>query len=90
MSRLYDYVLIGVVSLISYIIHTIGIVLFAPESELHEIASDAVVFGGAEKADLWYQALAIWVPLIAVGGIVVYAVLREYRRQARTAAVAPR
>lgn len=81
MSRIYDWTLITVISLISITVHTISVNLFAPESELHEIASRATEFDGAGLADQWFEILAIWAPLIAIVGIVSWALLREYRRQ---------
>lgn len=85
MSRLFDWLLFTVISLISMFVHTISVSLFAPESKLHEIASQATQFSGAERADLWFQILAIWAPVIAVVGIGAWCLLREYRRQVATA-----
>lgn len=85
MSRLYDYALVTVVSLISFVVHTISVELFAPESKLHEIASRATQFNGAEKADLWFEILAIYAPLIVIAGICAWAMFREWRRQTTTA-----
>lgn len=85
MSRLYDYALVTVVSLISFVAHTISVELFAPESKLHEIASRADQFNGAEKADLWFEILAIYAPLIVIAGICTWAMFREWRRQTTTA-----
>jgi len=90
MSRLYDFVVVGVVWLISFVAHTISVELFSPESKLHEVASEATAFGGAAKADLWFEVLAIYAPLIAVGGIVAWAFVREWRRQAVTTRRPPR
>jgi hypothetical protein len=61
--------------------------LFAPDAALHSIASTGTsAMNGAATADLWYEILAVWVPLLAGGGILSWAILREYRRQAFTAA----
>lgn len=87
MSRSFDFVVIGVISIISAVIHRTAIELFAPESPLHKIASDGTAtLNGAARADLWFQILSIWVPLLAIGGIMAWGVIREYRRQVTTAA----
>jgi len=61
--------------------------LFAPESPLHIMASDGTeVMKGAERADLWFEILAIWTPLLVIGFAGLYLIIREYRRQITTAA----
>jgi len=90
MSRIYDYLLVGVITIISTIIHTIAIELFGPDTKLYDLATQATEFGGAAKADLWFQILAIWAPLIATAGIVLWAFVREWRRQSTTARVPSR
>lgn len=87
MSRIFDYAVIAVVTIISTVIHLMAVELFAPESPLHTFASDGTAaVNGAARADLWFQILAIWVPLMAFGGILAWGVIREYRRQVTTAA----
>jgi len=89
LSRSFDLVVIGVIAVISVVIHRIGIELFAPNSPLHVLASDGTqVMQGAARADLWFQIISIWTPLLAFGGICAWALLREYRRQVSTAAQA--
>lgn len=90
MSRIYDFTLVGVISLISFIIHRIAIGLFGPQSGLHDVASRATEFDGTARADLWFEIIAVWAPLIAIGGIVAWAFLREWRRQVTTARAPPR
>lgn len=85
MSRAFDYVVVGVIYVIAVTVHLMGVELFSPASPLHAIASGATHFDGAAKADLWYEILSLWVPLIGVGGISAWAIIREYRRQANTA-----
>jgi len=87
MSRAFDFTVVGVITIIAVVIHLIGVELFAPGSPLHAVASSATAMNGAERADLWYEILAVWVPLMAFGGICAWAAIREYRRQAITAAV---
>lgn len=85
MSRIYDFTLVGVISLISFTIHRIAISLFGPQSPLHATASQGTAFDGAARADLWFEIIAVWAPLIVIGGIVTWAFLREWRRQVTTA-----
>lgn len=86
MSRGFDFVVVGVVMLISIVIHRIAVELFQPGSPLYEVAVDGTqTMNGQARADLWFEILSVWVPLIAAAGILGWAVFREYRRQARTA-----
>lgn len=85
MSRVFDFVVVGIIYIIAAVIHLMGLELFAPGTPLYEFAATATNLNGQERADLWYQIIAIWVPLLSMGGITAWAVLREYRRQAVTA-----
>lgn len=87
MSRAFDFVVVGVIYIVAVVIHLMGINLFAPGTPLHQVASTGTaVMGGAAKADLWYEIITLWAPLLAVGGISLWAFIREYRRQTVTAA----
>lgn len=86
MSRAFDFVVVGVIIIVAVMIHLMGVNLFAPDSPLHTVASTGTEsMNGADRADLWHEMLTIWVPLIASGGIMAWAFVREYRRQAATA-----
>lgn len=90
MSRIFDFTIAGVIVIIAAVIHRAALELFAPESPLHEIASDGTgVLNGAQRADLWFEILAIWVPILTIGGIIAWIFLREYRRQVATAVRRP-
>lgn len=85
MSLAYDMVVSGVIFIISVVIHVMAVQLFAPGTPLHVTASAATTLNGADRADLWYQILAMWVPL---GGLLVsglWPLIRAYKRQAATA-----
>ena len=71
----------GVVWIIAFVIHRISLELFAPDQPLYDIAAGATNLNGAARADLWFQILSIWMPLIAVMGIFSWAIIREYKRQ---------
>lgn len=90
MGRGFDFVVIGVIYLVAFIVHLMAIELLAPGSPLHVVASTGTsAMNGAERADLWYEMLAIWVPLLAIGGITAWGFVREYRRQTITAVQGP-
>ncbi len=86
MSRAFDFVVITVIYVVAIVVHLMGIELFAPGSPLHSIATSGTgAMNGGERADLWYEIITVWVPLMAVFGISAYGIVREYRRQAVTA-----
>ena len=86
MSRAFDFVVVGVIWIIAIVIHLVSIQLFAPGSPLFELAtSGTATMHGTERAENWHQILAVWMPLLACGGISAWAFVREYRRQAATA-----
>jgi hypothetical protein len=90
MSRAFDFVVVIVIWIIAAVIHLMGVSLFAPGAALHSIASTGTsAMNGASRADLWYEIIAVWVPLAAGMGIAAWAMVREYRRQVFTAAAAP-
>ena len=69
----------------SAIVHYLGLLLFQPGTPLYQAATTGTgALGGQAWADMVWQVIAIWVPLIAFAGILCYALIREYRRQAVT------
>jgi len=80
----FDFVVAGVVSIIAIIVHRISLTLFAPGTVLWGVAADATTLGGASKAWLWFQILAIWGPLLVIGGVWLWVLVRAFRRQAST------
>jgi len=85
MSRAYDFTVSTVIIIISTIIHRMAVELFAPDTILYDVATDGTAnVNGAQHADLWFQIIAIWAPLGAAGAILVWALIREYRRQVQT------
>lgn len=86
MSMAYDFVVATVISVISAVIHFIGVQLFSPGTQLFDIATDGTaVIGGTAKATLWFEILVVWVPVLVFGGVWAWAFVRMYRRQAATA-----
>lgn len=85
MSRAFDFVVIGIIWIVAVVIHLMGVELFSPGTPLYQAAASATNLNGAERAQLWYEILTVWVPLLAAGGITAWGFVREYRRQALTA-----
>lgn len=86
MSRAFDFLVVGIVVIMSVIMMYLGLVLFEPGTPLFEFAAQADNLSGESRATLWFEMLTVWTPLIADGGIILWALIREYRRQAVTAA----
>jgi hypothetical protein len=87
MSRAYDFTVSGVITIIAVVIHLISVELFSPGKPLHKVASTGTAtLNGAARADLWFQILTIWLPLMMIGGIMSWALVREYRRTVNTSA----
>lgn len=87
MSRGFDFLVVGIIWIIAVVIHLTAVELFAPGSPLFSVASSGnATMNGQARAELWHEILALWVPLLAGGGISAWAFVREYRRQRVTAA----
>lgn len=90
MTRAFDFTVITVIYIVAVVVHLMGVELMAPGSPLYALATDGTeVMDGQEWADMVYMIISTWVPLIGVGGISAWALVREYRRQTATA-VRPR
>jgi hypothetical protein len=86
-TRIFRFTVTGVIYIIAAVIHRMAVELFAPESPLHKLASDGTaVLNGAQRADLWFEILSIWVPIMAIGGVTAWMLMAEYRHQTVTAA----
>lgn len=87
MTRIFDFTVAGVITIIAVVVHLMGIELFAPGTPLYELATDGTgALDGQARADLWYEIISLWIPLLAVAGIWAWAFVREYRRGVATAA----
>lgn len=86
MSRAYDFVVVSVVTIISVVVNRMGIELLQPGSVLYDIATDGTQnVGGPAFAEIVWQSVTVWIPIMSIAGILAWAMLREYRRQAVTA-----
>lgn len=65
--------------------HMMAVELFASGSILYNLATDGTGnLNGTARATLWYEILAVWMPLAAIGGISLWSMVREYRRRVQT------
>lgn len=86
MSRAFDFTVAGVIYIIAAIIHRMGTELFAPGSVLYDIATDGTGnVNGTTHAATWFDIITIWAPLLCVGGISAWLIVKEYKRQVQTA-----
>ena len=86
MSRIYDFAVVAVVFIISVALHLVGAELLLPGSPLYDIATNGTgAMNGQEWADQVGMVVTVWMPLMATGGIIAWALVREYRRQAVSA-----
>jgi len=90
MTLAFDITVGGVITTISVIIHRVGLSLFAPGQPLYDIAAGATHFNGPEKAFLWFQIITIWAPLLVIGGVWMWVLIRAFKRQVTTAATPAR
>jgi len=86
MSRVYDYAVVSVIFIVSVVIHLMSAEIFLPGTPLYEMATSGTeVMDGQQFADRVSMILTVWVPLIATSGAILWALIREYRRQALSA-----
>ena len=84
-NRAYDFTVASVIIIISIIVHRMAIELFAPNTVLYSVATDGTAnVNGAQHADLWFQIIGIYAPFGAAVSILLWALVREYRRQVST------
>lgn len=87
MTRAFDFTVVAIVYIVAVVIHLMAVELMAPGTPLYSLGTTGTeVMDGQAWADQTYMIMSTWVPLIAFAGITAWAVIREYRRQAITAA----
>jgi len=84
MTRAYDFVVGGVVTIISTIIHYLSVVLFASDNILYEFATQSNVLNNTARVEFWGEFLIVWLPILLFGGVWAWVFVREYRRQRAT------
>lgn len=85
MTRAFDFVVGGTVSVIAVIIHRVSIELFAPGQPLYDIATSSSNLQATARATLWFEILTVWAPLLVFATIWLWVLIREFRRQIATA-----
>ena len=86
MSRAFDFTVVSVVWVVCVVVRYMGLVLLQPGTPLYAAATDGTEqLGGPAFASVVWQSVAIWIPMIAIAGILAWATLREYKRQSVTA-----
>lgn len=86
MGAAFDIVVAGVISVIASVFHLMAVELFAPTSPLYALATDGTsVMNGTARANLWFQILAVWMPVAVLLGIWAWVGIRKYRRTVQTA-----
>jgi hypothetical protein len=90
-SSAYDLVVGGVITIIMFVLHRVGVEMFAPGSALYEIATDGTaVMNGTEHATTLFTVIAVWMPMLFIGGIWLWVAIRAWKRQVQTARPTPR
>jgi len=86
MTRIRDFAVVSVIFIISVVMHFIGAELLMPGTPLYEVATNGTgSMNGQQWADQVGMVISVWMPLMTTGGIIAWALFREYRRQAVTA-----
>lgn len=86
MSAAYDVVVASVITIIMIVLHRIGVEMFAPGSALWEVATDGTeVMSGAQHANMLFQVIVVWMPMLFIGGVWLYVAIRAWKRQVQTA-----
>lgn len=80
MGLAFDLVVSGVLILFALIGHFLAGVLFDPSGILFEVASQAAMFGGENRADSIYMATAVYIPALVIVLAVAWPMVRQYQR----------
>lgn len=60
--------------------------MFAPGSALWKVATeDTAVMNGTEHATTLFTVITVWMPVLFIGGIILWAAIRAWKRQIQTA-----
>jgi len=87
MGSAYDLTVASVITIMMFIMHRISVEMFAPGTALYTVATDGTAnVNGAQHADLWFQIIGIWAPFGASVAILIWSLIREYKRQVSTVA----
>lgn len=87
MSRIYRFVVIFLIMLFAIVEHLLVSAFVDPDMALFDLGQQATAFAGATRTQLWYEIGAIWIPLMAVGIAITWALVMEFRQQRTTRVV---
>lgn len=91
MSSAYDTVVGGVITIIMFVLHRIGVEMFAPGSALWAVATEGTQnMNGLEHANTLFTVIVVWMPMLFIGGIWMWVAIRAWKRQVQTARPTPR
>jgi len=86
MSTAFDVVVGGVITIIMFVLHRVGVEMFAPGSALWDVATEGTaVMSGTQHATTLFQAIVVWMPMLFIGGIWAWVTIRAWKRQVQTA-----
>lgn len=87
MSRSYDFLVAGIVTLVAIAMHRMLVGLVAPGTGLWDVATTGTsAFNGTANAAFWFEIGVVWIPVIGVAGVWAWVLIREFRRQVATGA----
>lgn len=73
-------VAIGIVTTVAIFGRRLAVDIVGPGTALYQMASSGI-YGSPQLAATYFEALAVWVPWLAVIGVISAALYREFRRQ---------
>jgi hypothetical protein len=80
MSRISNLVAIGVVIIVAIFGRRMAAQVLGPGTTMYEMAKTPP-FGSPQLAATYFEAFAVWVPWIAIIGVIAAAIYREFTRQ---------
>jgi hypothetical protein len=87
MGTAYDLVISGTITIMMFVFHRVGVELFAPGSALWETATrGTAAMSGEQHASTLFQVIVVWMPLLFIGAVWAWTMVRAYKRQIQTAA----
>lgn len=90
MTLAYDIVVAGVITIMMFLFHRVGVELFAPGSKLWEVATtDTAVMSGTQHASRMFEVIVVWMPVLFIAAIWLWVLIRAYKRLVQTAVRRP-
>jgi len=90
MGLAYDLVVASVVTIVAVVVHLMMVELISPGTILWETATTGTEnLNGTQRVSFWFEIMVLWVPLIGIGGVWLWTVVKAYKRQVQTAVRPP-